>query len=81
MGTTHAIEISGIDHIGVRVKDLNRALDFYRVLGFDLHWKSDKDAVAIIKNAHDVEINLIYNANADSDGKNILMDVAEKYSG
>lgn len=81
MASTRTIEISGIDHIGIRVKDLNRALDFYRVLGFDLHWKSDKDAVAIIKNAHDVEINLIYNANADGDGKNILMDVAEKYSG
>jgi lactoylglutathione lyase len=70
-----------VDHIGIRVRDLDRALDFYRVLGFELHWKAAGDAVAIIRNAHDVEINLVYNANADGGGKNVLMDVGEKYPG
>ncbi len=37
--------------------------------------------MAVIRNAHDVEINLVYNANADAGGKNILMDVGEKYPG
>ena len=37
--------------------------------------------MAIVRNAHGVEINLIYNANADAGGKNILMDVGEKYPG
>jgi lactoylglutathione lyase len=78
---TSAIDIRRVDHIGIRVKDLTRALDFYRVLGFELHWKDANDAVAIIRNAHDVEINLVYNANADSGGRNILMDVGEKYPG
>jgi lactoylglutathione lyase len=76
-----AIEISRVDHIGVRVSDLERALAFYRVLGFDLHWKDANDAVAIVKNAHDVELNLIYNARDDAGGRNILMDVGEKYPG
>jgi lactoylglutathione lyase len=75
------IDISRVDHIGIRVKDLARALRFYGVLGFELHWKDANDAVAIIRNAHDVEINLVYNANADTGGKNILMDVGEKYPG
>jgi len=75
------IDISRVDHIGIRVKDLAQALRFYRVLGFELHWKDANDAVAIIRNAHDVEINLVYNASADSGGKNILMDVGEKYPG
>jgi len=35
----------------------------------------------VIKNRHGVEINLIYNANNDSGGKNILMDVPDKYPG
>ncbi len=76
-----AIEISRVDHIGIRVRDLERALAFYRVLGFELHWKDAHDAVAIIKNAHDVELNLVYNARDDAGGKNILMDVGEKYPG
>jgi lactoylglutathione lyase len=75
------IDIPRVDHIGIRVRDLDRALKFYAVLGFSLHAKATGDAVAIIRNDHDVEINLIYNANADAGGKNILMDVGEKYPG
>ena len=73
--------IPNVDHIGIRVRDLERAMRFYAVLGFSLQAKATNDAVAIIRNAHGVEINLIYNANADAGGKNILMDVAEKYPG
>jgi catechol 2,3-dioxygenase-like lactoylglutathione lyase family enzyme len=31
------IAIERVDHIGIRVRDLDRALAFYRVLGFELH--------------------------------------------
>ena len=75
------IEIPAVDHIGIRVRDLERAMRFYAMLGFSLHAKATGDAVAIIRNAHGVEINLIYNANADAGGKNVLMDVGEKYPG
>lgn len=75
------IEVARVDHVGVRVRDLDRALAFYRILGFELHAKATNDAVAIVKNAHDVELNLVYNANADAGAKNILMDVPDKYPG
>jgi lactoylglutathione lyase len=75
------IDIPRVDHIGIRVKDLDRAMKFYEVLGFKLLAKAANDAVAVVKNAHDVELNLIYNANAEVGGKNILMDVGEKYAG
>jgi lactoylglutathione lyase len=75
------IDIPRVDHIGIRVRDLERAMKFYAMLGFSLHAKASNDAVAIIRNAHGVEINLIYNANADAGGKNVLMDVGEKYPG
>jgi len=76
-----AIEIAAVDHIGVRVRDLDRAMKFYGLLGFELHYKAGNDAVAVVKNAHAVELNLVYNANAGPEGKNILMDVGEKYPG
>jgi lactoylglutathione lyase len=76
-----AIEIPGVDHIGIRVRDLERAMKFYAMLGFSLHARAANDAVAIVRNAHGVELNLVYNANADAGGKNILMDVGEKYPG
>ena len=56
-------------------------MTFYEILGFTLHAKADNDAVAIVRNRNGVEINLVYNANADAGGKNILMDVGEKYPG
>jgi lactoylglutathione lyase len=76
-----AIEIAAVDHIGVRVRDLERAMKFYALLGFEVHHKAANDAVAVVKNAHGVELNLVYNANAGPEGKNILMDVGEKYPG
>jgi lactoylglutathione lyase len=78
---SEAIAIERVDHIGIRVRDLDRALTFYEVLGFKLAQRVTFDAVAIIRNAAGVEINLIINANAGDPAKNILMDVGEKYAG
>ncbi len=78
---TATIKIEQVDHIGIRVRDFDRAMTFYRVLGFELLLKVPYDAVAIIKNAVGVEINLILNANSGDPARNILMDVPEKYAG
>lgn len=75
------IEVSRVDHVGVRVRDLERSLRFYAILGFALHAKAANDAVAIVRNAHEVELNLVYNAHAGDPGRNILMDIAEKHPG
>ena len=81
MAGQDAMQISRVDHIGIRVRDLDRAMRFYGVLGFELQWQDPDDAVAIVKNRHGVELNLVFNANSDAGTKNILMDVAEKYPG
>ena len=60
------IEIRRVDHIGIRVADLDRSVAFYGVLGFELLHKDPNDAVAILKNREGVEINIIYNANDDN---------------
>ena len=75
------IDIQTVDHIGIRVADLDRAMDFYSLFGFVVEHRAENDAVVVIKNHHGVEINLIYNANNDNGGKNILIDVPEKYAG
>jgi len=75
------ISIERVDHIGIRVRDLDRALNFYRALGFSLLHRAEDDDVAIIRNENSVELNLIFNANAGDPVANVLMDAPEKYPG
>jgi lactoylglutathione lyase len=78
---SQTIAVERVDHIGIRVHDLDRALSFYRVLGFDLLHRAQGDDVAIIKNPAGVELNLIFNANAGDPQTNMLMDIPDKYAG
>lgn len=78
---SQTIAIERVDHIGIRVRDLDRALNFYRVLGFDLLHRATGDDVAIVRNEKGVELNLIFNANAGDPAMNVLMDASEKYPG
>ena len=70
----HAVAIERVDHIGIRVRDLDRALAFYGVLGFVLVRRADGDDVAIVRNENEIELNLVFNANAGDPAANILMD-------
>jgi len=76
---TQTIAIERVDHIGIRVRNLDTALAFYRVLGFALLRRAAGDDVAIIRNDHDVELNLVFNADAGDPAGNILMDVPDKF--
>jgi len=75
------ITVERVDHIGIRVRELDRALDFYRALGFELLRRAEGDDVAIIRNKNGVELNLIFNADGGEPSTNVLMDVPRKYSG
>lgn len=75
------INIARVDHIGIRVADLDRATAFYKLFGFEELRAADNDDVVVMKNGQDVEINIIFNANNSNDNKNILMDVPDKYPG
>jgi len=74
-------EIVGINHIGIRVTNLESARTFYEQLGFIfIVGPIGPEPVAIMEHPSGVNINLILNADTKTD-KNILMDVTEKYPG
>jgi lactoylglutathione lyase len=79
MGT---VRLEGLNHVGVRVRDLRRSAQWYASLGFRLIWQSDQHKVACLRNDEiGVELNLIFNSDDANNGKNILMDVEPKYPG
>ena len=74
-------EITGINHIGLRVKDLDVTRAFYEKLGFlFLVGPVGPEPVAIMEHPSGVNINFILNANT-STTENILMDIPEKHRG
>lgn len=81
MSDTNSIIVEKYDHVGIRVRDAERAIAFYKIFGFEVLERVTFDEVVIIRNAADVEINLIVNANNPEGDHNILMDVDTKYPG
>ena len=74
-------EISGINHVGLRVSNLEVTRGFYDKLGFEfIVGPVGPEPVAIMEHASGVNINFILNA-SDGEMSNVLMDISEKHTG
>lgn len=74
-------EITGINHIGLRVSTLERSRVFYEKLGFIfIIGPIGPEPVAIMEHPSGVNINFILNSNSGI-SNNILMDITEKHPG
>ncbi len=76
------LNIESVNHVGIRIGERVRSVAFYELLGFELieDVGFEKGHPIIMKHPCGVVLNLLGPANTD-DGKNILMDVEEKYPG
>jgi lactoylglutathione lyase len=75
-------EITRINHLGLRVRDLDISRAFYEKLGFVfIVGPVGPEPVAIIEHPSGVNINLILNASLDVPKKNVLMEGDIKYPG
>ena len=74
-------QITRINHVGLRVKDLKITRAFYEKLGFEfLVGPVGPEPVAIMEHACGVNINFILNS-SDTKPHNILMDITDKHTG
>lgn len=74
-------EIIGIDHVGIRIRDLATARVFYEKLGFIfIDGPIGPEPVAIMRHPCGIVVNFILNAVESTPG-NILMDIPEKHAG
>ena len=76
------LNIESVNHVGIRISEKSHSVSFYENLGFQLIQDAGFDAghPIIMKHASGVVLNLLGPATS-FDGKNILMDVDEKYPG
>ncbi len=76
------LEIEAVNHIGIRVSEKSRSVAFYETLGFalvtDVGFENGHPIILIHPSG--VVFNLLGPA-TESQGENILMDVAEKHPG
>ena len=75
------MQINKLDHVGIRVMDAGKSMQFYKTLGFQVMRQDYEEQVFVVKHPSGIEINLIAHGNNDFDQRNILMDVEERYPG
>ena len=75
-------QITGINHVGLRVRSLETARAFYEQLGFEfIVGPIGPEPVAVMLHPSGININFILNASSDASTSNVLMDLPEKHTG
>ena len=76
------LNIESVNHVGIRISDKQRSIDFYSTLGFELlsDHGFEQGHPIVMKHPSGVVLNLLGPATV-ADDSNILMDVDEKYTG
>ncbi len=75
-------QITRINHVGLRVRNLETARAFYEHLGFEfIVGPIGPEPVAVMDHSSGININFILNTTSDASASNILMDVSEKHTG
>jgi lactoylglutathione lyase len=75
-------QITGINHVGIRVRDLGVTRAFYEKLGFEfVEGPVGPEPVAVMVHPCGVNMNFILNVSRDADRDNVLMDRSTKQTG
>ena len=75
-------EITRINHVGIRIRNLEVTREFYEKLGFIfIIGPVGPEPVAIMEHPSGVNINFILNASENASMTNLLMDETEKHTG
>lgn len=73
--------IKGLDHIGIRVTDFSRAVNFYAQFGFEVARKDFNERVVVLLHYNGVVLNILDSATRLHEVRNVLMDESTKYPG
>lgn len=75
-------QITRINHVGLRVRNLAVSRAFYEKLGFEfIVGPVGPEPVAVMEHPSGININFILNASADASTENVLSDAEVKHTG
>ena len=76
------LKVEGVNHIGIRIRDKSRSVEFYELLGFEFTTDAgfNDGHPIVMRHAGGVVLNLLGPANSPQQS-NILMDQDEKHTG
>ena len=75
-------QITGINHVGLRVRSLETARAFYEQLGFEfIVGPIGPEPVAVMLHPSGININFILKTTSYASASNVLMDLPEKHAG
>lgn len=75
-------QITRVNHVGLRVRDLAISRAFYEKLGFEfIVGPVGPEPVAVMRHPAGIDINFILNTSANASTTNILSDEAIKHTG
>jgi len=80
-GRSGRVRITAYDHVGLRVTNRSRSLDFYGTLGFRLDPDHSSQTALEIVNDAGVRLNLVLNGESTPQRDNVLMDRPQKWPG
>ncbi|WP_461517519.1 VOC family protein [Porticoccus sp.] len=79
------IAVNRLDHVGIRVHDFARTVNFYHQFGFKVIRDDRHERVVVLRNAAGTELNLLDSVDTPTDaavaGSNLLMDQAHRHPG
>jgi len=77
------IKIQTYEHIGIRVTNLDEALQFYAMLGFKLDPLEifPQYSTVVVVNETGLRLNLIHGGGKRFNNRNVLLDELERYPG
>ena len=77
------LNITSINHIGIRIANKVRSMDFYQLLGFEFSSDAgfEQGHPIIMRHPCGIVLNLLGPTSQAGDAPNILMDVPEKHAG
>ena len=74
-------QITRINHVGLRIRDLEQSRNFYKKLGFEfIVGPIGPEPIAVMEHPTGININFIINASSDGSATNLLMDITEKHT-